>query len=252
MKLDFSKINKKTNQEDNISVASQVDPTTQTGLRLTLTEGKTYNLDEMITTKMRDNSNETLILRNISDTHFRDRMIELVTKKILDDYNVEWDEENYNSAVTIAKVNNFSKIFDIYFNRYYEEYRKVITSGEYEGSLSIDTILRTINLTKEDIKRYTLGDVDEHQNEFLNYHDRNRPIVIWTDGSSDDGSGDNGKSLEILKNKVELLNRFLFNKIIIEDENIGFIIGSSEVKYGYLTVPSVATDNNHILIYQKG
>lgn len=228
MKLDFSKLKKNTENQQPTNTP-QVDPTTQTGIKLSFTEGKTYDLDEIIANKLRDNENGTLVLRTIGDIQFRNRMIELVTKKILDDYGVEWTEDNWKLAETLAKVNNFSRVFDAYFTRYYEEYKKVINSGNFEGSFSIDTILRTIKLTKEDIRKYTLTDVCEHQTEFLNYSDRNRPLIIWTDGTNDCGCGDNGKSYdklasdikttkELANNTKENLDANYYTKLEIEDK----------------------------------
>lgn len=228
MKLDFSKLKKNTENQQPTNTP-QVDPTTQTGIKLSFTEGKTYDLDEIIANKLRDNENGTLVLRTIGDIQFRNRMIELVTKKILDDYGVEWTEDNWKLAETLAKVNNFSRVFDAYFTRYYEEYKKVINSGNFEGSFSIDTILRTIKLTKEDIRKYTLTDVCEHQTEFLNYSDRNRPLIIWTDGTNDCGCGDNGKSYDKLANDIkttkelanntkENLDANYYTKLEIEDK----------------------------------
>ena len=127
MKLDFSKLKKNTENQQPINTP-QVDPTTQTGIKLSFTEGKTYDLDEIIANKIRDNENGTLVLRTIGDIQFRNRMIELVTKKILDDYGVEWTEDNYKLAETLAKVNNFSRVFDAYFTRYYEEYKNYSTN----------------------------------------------------------------------------------------------------------------------------
>lgn len=249
MKLDFGKLKKNTeNQQPNNT--PQVDPTTQTGIKLSFTEGKTYDLDEIIANKLRDNENGTLVLRTIGDIQFRDRMIELVTKKILDDYGVEWTEDNYKLAETLAKVNNFSRVFDAYFTRYYEEYKKVINSGNFEGSFSIDTILRTIKLTKEDIRKYTLTDVCEHQTEFLNYSDRNRPLIIWTDGTNDCGCGDNGKSYDKLARQIEMLSKFLYNRVLVDENGIGDIIGVGSIKYGLLTLKAVSVDDGGILIYR--
>lgn len=249
MKLDFSKLKKNTeNQQPNNT--PQVDPTTQTGIKLSFTEGRTYDLDEIITNKLRDNENGTLVLRTIGDIQFRDRMIELVTKKILDDYGVEWTEDNYKLSETLAKVNNFSRVFDAYFTRYYEEYKKVINSGNFEGSFSIDTILRTIKLTKEDIRKYTLTDVCEHQTEFLNYSDRNRPLIIWTDGTNDCGCGDNGKSYDKLARQIEMLSKFLYNRVLVDENGIGDIIGVGSIKYGLLTLKAVSVDDGGILIYR--
>ena len=142
-------------------------------------------------------------------------------KRFLPDWRIiEWTEDNWKLAETLAKVNNFSRVFDAYFTRYYEEYKKVINSGNFEGSFSIDTILRTIKLTKEDIRKYTLTDACEHQTEFLNYSDRNRPLIIWTDGTNDCGCGDNGKSYDKLARQIEMFKKEIDTKLSNFSENV--------------------------------
>ena len=174
-----------TNVINNQNTLQPEDIITQEGFSLSFTTNTVYDLDEMILEKMRDNSERTLILRTITSEELQTRMIELVTKKMLDDYNVEWTEENYKTQV--SEIEGFYRLFDIYFNRYYEEYRKYISKLEHPGSISLDSVFREIKLTKEDIRKYTLSDVAENQSKMISYSDRFKPVVIWTDGSIDDG-----------------------------------------------------------------
>ena len=174
-----------TNVINNQNTLQPEDIITQEGFSLSFTTDKVYDLDAMILEKMRDNSERTLILRTITNEELQVRLIELVTKKMLEDYNIEWTEENYKTQV--SEIENFARLFDIYFNRYYEEYRKYISKLENPGSISLDSIFREINLTKEDIRKYTLADVAENQASMISYSDRYKPVVIWTDGSNDNG-----------------------------------------------------------------
>lgn len=202
--LNLNKLKKSTTENAAVSSASlnlsklksiapepnPINPVTQTGFSLSLQTNKVYDLDELIQLKLRDNSEATLILRTITNEELKEKLTEYVTKKILDDYDVSYDDSNYKTQ--IQYVEQFSRLFDIYFNRYYEEYKKAISSDEYNGSISIDTIFRQIKLTKADIKKYTLGDVAENQDTFISFANRYRPLVIWTDGTPDDGSAPDG------------------------------------------------------------
>lgn len=185
MVLNLNKLKSNTSSTNNQNTLKPEDIITQKGFSLSFTTDKVYDLDAMILEKMRDNSERTLILRTITNEELQVRLIELVTKKILDDYNIEWTEEDYKTQV--SEIKNFARLFDIYFNRYYEEYRKYISKLENPGSISLDSIFREINLTKEDIRKYTLADVAENQASMISYSDRYKPVVIWTDGSNDNG-----------------------------------------------------------------
>lgn len=218
MALNLSKLKKgTTNEEPQVNQVSNINPTTQPGFRLTLQNNKTYDLDELIQIKLRDNSNATLVIRTITNEELKSKLIEYVTKKILDDYRVDWDETNYKTQ--IQYVEQFDRVFDLYFNRYYDEYKKVITSDSYNGSISIDTIFRHIKLTKEDIRKYTLGDVAANQDNWISIADKHRALVLWTDGSPD--TGEQAPS-DISSRVDELFSLYeeLSNKINVNTDNI--------------------------------
>jgi hypothetical protein len=218
MALNLSKLKKgTTNEEPQVSQVSNINPTTQPGFRLSLQNNKTYDLDELIQIKLRDNSNATLVLRTITNEELKTKLIEYVTKKILDDYRITWDETNYKTQ--IQYVEQFDRVFDLYFNRYYDEYKKVITSDNYNGSISIDTIFRHIKLTKEDIRKYTLGDVAANQDNWISIADKNRALVLWTDGSPDTGE----QAASDLSSRVDELYR-LYEELSGQVGDIGSII----------------------------
>jgi len=183
MALNFKNIKKNTEQPQTLNKP----PVIQTGFKLSATNGKTYDLDEIIKTKLRSNSEATLNLRVNSSEELRDKLVEMVTKKILDDYGISYGlyEDEYKTK--ISEVSNFSSLFDQYYNMYYDEYTGIINNDGYDGSISMDTALRKITLTKEDIRKYTLSDVAEHQKEFV-LPNKYRPVVIWTDGTDDPGN----------------------------------------------------------------
>lgn len=218
MALNLSKLKKgTTNEEPQVNQVSNINPTTQPGFRLSLQNNKTYDLDELIQIKLRDNSNATLVLRTITNEELKTKLIEYVTKKILDDYRVDWDETNYKTQ--IQYVEQFDRVFDLYFNRYYDEYKKVITSDSYNGSISIDTIFRHIKLTKEDIRKYTLGDVAANQDNWISIADKHRALVLWTDGSQDTGE----QVASDLSSRVDELFR-LYEELSGQVGDIGSII----------------------------
>ena len=47
-------------------------------------------------------------------------MAELVAKKILSDYNIPYSDSNYKTEIN--KIPNFSRVFDVYANKYYRIY----------------------------------------------------------------------------------------------------------------------------------
>ena len=227
-----------TNVINNQNALQPEDIITQEGFSLSFTTDKVYDLDAMILEKMRDNSERTLILRTITNEELQVRLIELVTKKMLDDYNIEWTEENYKTQV--SEIENFARLFDIYFNRYYEEYRKYLSKLENPGSISLDSIFREINLTKEDIRKYTLADVAENQSSMLSYSDRYKPVVIWTDGSVDNGDRVDVSSyvtlehfyeaMELYATQKEMEDMLKILKDIINDGNENILIKLQETK----------------------
>lgn len=205
MALNFNNIKKKQSQQE----PPQINPISQSGFNLTFTNGKEYDLDEIIAEKLRDNSDSALRVKVITDENLQNKLIELVSKKILDNYNISYTNDNYKSRV--SKVAGFSQIFDIYYNEYYDAYINAINQDSYDGSISIDTILREINLTKADVKNYTLKDVEAAQDTFL-MPNKYRPVIIWTDGTDDPGTVEPSESVLYRDELYSYLNETLISK----------------------------------------
>lgn len=205
MALNFNNIKKKQSQQE----PSQVNPISQPGFNLAFTNGKTYDLDEIIAEKLRSNSDSALRIKVLTDDNLQNKLIELVSKKILDDYNISYTNDNYKSQV--SKVAGFSQIFDIYYSKYYDAYVAAINQDSYDGSISIDTILREINLTKADVKNYTLKDVEAAQDTFL-MPNKYRPVIIWTDGTDDPGDVEPSESVLYRDELYSYLNEALISK----------------------------------------
>lgn len=205
MALNFNNIKKKQSQQE----PPQVNPISQPGFNLAFTNGKTYDLDEIIAEKLRSNSDSVLRVKVLTDENLQNKLIELVSKKILDNYNVSYTNDNYKSRV--SKVAGFSQIFDVYYNEYYDAYIDAINQDSYDGSISIDTILREINLTKADVKNYTLKDVEAAQDTFL-MPNKYRPVIIWTDGTDDPGNVEPSESVLYRDELYSYLNETLISK----------------------------------------
>ena len=155
MALDLSKLRKNVQPENNVNTTNfsklnlsglkkqaesnkdSVEPTTLNGLdlsqitqpkpeavnpgfSLSFTEGKSYDLDQIVAEKRRDNENAPIFLQASLGEVFEKTMAELVAKKILSDYNIPYSDSNYKTEIN--KIPNFSRVFDVYANKYYRIY----------------------------------------------------------------------------------------------------------------------------------
>ena len=133
----FSKLNLSGLKKQAESNKDSVEPTTLNGLdlsqitqpkpeavnpgfSLSFTEGKSYDLDQIVAEKRRDNENAPIFLQASLGEVFEKTMAELVAKKILSDYNIPYSDSNYKTEIN--KIPNFSRIFDVYANKYYRIY----------------------------------------------------------------------------------------------------------------------------------
>ena len=105
----------------NLSQVTQPKPeAVKPGFSLSFTEGKNYDLDQIVAEKRRDNENAPIFLQASLGPVFEKTMAELVAKKILSDYNIPYSDSNYKTEIN--KIPNFSRIFDVYANKYYRIY----------------------------------------------------------------------------------------------------------------------------------
>ena len=105
----------------NLSQLTQPKPeAVNPGFSLSFTEGKHYDLDQIVDEKRRDNENAPIFLQASLGEVFEKTMAELVAKKILSDYNIPYSDNNYKTEIN--NIPNFSRIFDVYANKYYRIY----------------------------------------------------------------------------------------------------------------------------------
>ena len=105
----------------NLSQVTQPKPeAVKPGFSLSFTEGKSYDLDQIVAEKRRDNENAPIFLQASLGPVFEKTMAELVAKKILSDYNIPYSDSNYKTEIN--KIPNFSRVFDVYANKYYRIY----------------------------------------------------------------------------------------------------------------------------------
>ena len=58
------------------------------------------------------------------------------------------------------------------------------------------------------------------------------------------------KSYDKLARQIEMLSKFLYNRVLVDENGIGDIIGVGSIKYGLLTLKAVSVDDGGILIYR--
>lgn len=154
---------------------------TEQGFSLSFTKDKTYNLDDIIFKKRRDNANCPLILKVNPNNENDTEVIKLITKLILEDYGVTGvTDENYKELVN--QVPNFYTVFDLYFNRYYTFYYNEYYNKLANGSISINTVLEEI-VNAHNFADELLEDAS-HTKAYANIF--NKPRVEYEYGTSPD------------------------------------------------------------------
>lgn len=152
-----------------------------TGFSLTFTDSKNYNLDDIIFQKRRNNAACPLIVYVDLNNEHDVTIIELITKLILDDYQIEYTNENYKTVVNSVPL--FSDVFDVYFNKYYAYYYQQ-TSKLAEGSLSLNTVIEQIHKYHDD--EYLNSRLGETLQTYATPTAQNKTKAVYEYGTSPD------------------------------------------------------------------
>lgn len=183
---------------------------------LKFTEGETYDLDEIIFAKRRDNADCPLIVKYNDDNTADAKILESIVKLILSDYGVTWDDNvtkdnpSYYTNV-VYKVPDFYTIFTTYFNRYYIIYYNSI-NGILEGALSLSSVIETIQTSHDNVYANVLS--DDYDDITAYTETDNKSKVEWDYGTlPDDGrydfSDNSSASAVVEKFSFELTNEKL-------------------------------------------
>lgn len=127
------------------------------GFSLTFTEGATYDLDDIIFAKKRDNANCPLIVKVNTESSQDEAVIAVITKLILSDYDIEYDTTSTNDddpmyyKNRVHLVPSFYTVFDKYFNQFYQIYYNQLNTNNSLGSISLTTVIEEIQTTHDNI-----------------------------------------------------------------------------------------------------
>ena len=116
LKLNTDKLKNKTQTNQ------PVKNTVSKGFKLSASSDKKYDLDQIIYKIRRDNADYPLLVQidytNLNNKQF----VQLMTKYVLDKFNVAYNENNFDDYVVIAQVPNFELELEQMCNKYYKIY----------------------------------------------------------------------------------------------------------------------------------
>lgn len=176
------------------------------GFTLQFTDGKTYDLDEIIFNRRRDNSKAPIAIKVNSTEYVEAEALQQLTTYIL---------LKYPTATSTNDIPNFQDVLNLYFEREYENLSEAAKIAGEEGELVVDQKQEKLRVKKDDIKNYLLGkERVKSSAPVVNY---NRALAVITQGTPDGWTEeDNIESFitqENLMNRIQQLESF-----IIENE----------------------------------
>ena len=170
------------------------------GFKLSASSNKKYDLDQIIYKIRRDNSDYPLLIQidytNLNNKQF----VELMTKYVLDEHNIPYNENNFTDYEVIRQVPNFEQELEKMCNKYYAIYYQYYGALN-EGSISIDTVFETITLARDDYEEYLLSNPQVTRNVTYQVEGDNKPKFIVEEGNTDllDNDIDSKSVLDLLE-----------------------------------------------------
>jgi hypothetical protein len=184
-------------QPGSVTTYSEENPST--GFSLGFTDGKTYDLDEILFSIRRDNPDSPLIMKVESADSQLEAQIMFATNQILTEYfNETFLVENPSVTPSISLIPNFASLL--------ESKLAILDAEEIEeeleeGSLTINENQPKIGVKKEDIMKYLLSDTPKKRSTPL--INLNRPIAMWTEGQGDLNQPGDFPEFDNLNNIIE-------------------------------------------------
>lgn len=265
MKLNFNQQQQTSPNQDpatnSLNIENLQNKLNTNTIDLKFTSGQTYNLDQLIFYKRRNNASCPLIVQ-VRDSDSDDRaVIEKITKMILNDYGISYTDANYKDVV--CQIDDFSNIFDTYFNQYYKYYYDKLNSAKVSGgTLILNDILSNIqnihdgvydNLISTDKALTYAGDENEY----------NKPQVEFEFGNitdDPDNEAQVGYQLDLVEDTEDHSNDELvlshnnesYGSVLVDKlfENHGLKLGESD-NTAFSGSRGLAAENNIVEITQR-
>lgn len=248
LKLNTDKLKNKTQTNQ------PVKNTVSKGFKLSASSDKKYDLDQIIYKIRRDNADYPLLVQidytNLNNKQF----VQLMTKYVLDKFNVAYNENNFDDYVVIAQVPNFELELEQMCNKYYKIYYQYYGALN-EGSISIDTVFEKITLARDDYEQYLLSNPGVLNTVSYQVDGDNKPKFLVEEGTVEplENEEDARSVLDLIEELQETKQDKLQSGINIKTINGQSIIGTGDITIvggadGDSTISSASTTIGDIIV----
>ena len=248
LKLNTDKLKNKTQTNQ------PVKNTVSKGFKLSASSDKKYDLDQIIYKIRRDNADYPLLVQidytNLNNKQF----VQLMTKYVLDKFNVAYNENNFDDYVVIAQVPNFELELEQMCNKYYKIYYQYYGALN-EGSISIDTVFEKITLARDDYEQYLLSNPGVLNTVSYQVDGDNKPKFLVEEGTVEplENEEDARSVLDLIEELQETKQDKLQSGINIKTINGQSLIGTGDITIvggadGDSTISSASTTIGDIIV----
>jgi hypothetical protein len=172
-------------------------PGSSTGFSLGFTDGKTYDLDEILFSIRRDNPDSPLAVQVVKESSQEEMILQLSTQELL----VEYSTDNINN------IPNFGTLVSARYQLKLLDLEEIESSTAAEGSLVLNETQPKIGVSKADMLKYLLDDSPVQRTKPIVNLDR--PLVIWSEGQGDLNIPGDFSEFDNLNNIIEDLQEDL-------------------------------------------
>lgn len=131
------------------------------GFGISFTSDKVYDLDAIIASIRRDNSDEALIMRVNVDSEISLAIIDRCVEELL----------VLHTADSLEDILDYQNVFNAYFEAHFDEYDDLARAAGIEGELVIDARQDKVTINRANLKKYLFEEVKST--------DKMKPILVY-------------------------------------------------------------------------
>jgi hypothetical protein len=170
--------------------SSVTDGEPGSGMGLSFTDGKTYDLDEILFSIRRDNPDSPLAVQVVKESSQEEMILQLSTQELL----IEYSTDNINN------IPNFGTLVSARYQLKLLDLEEIESSTAAEGSLVLNETQPKIGVSKADMLKYLLDDSPVQRTKPIVNLDR--PLVIWSEGQGDLNTLEDASTFSTIYNQI--------------------------------------------------
>jgi hypothetical protein len=177
-------------------------PSSSGGFTLTFTSGKEYDLDKIIASIRRDNSEKALIMK----VNIESELVQAIIDRCIEELKIMYH------ADSLELILDYKNIFNNYFEEKFDEYRdEAARAGISEGELLINEAQDKIEVTNADLIRYLLSDKPK-SGAVKPILDHSKTFAVWNElGDGDLTESEDIDTKEIYEARISALQELIDN-----------------------------------------